>query len=142
MNNTTVKTLISRRSIHIVVAAALTLLTMLMATNSARAALPFAEVGISLDQPPRIQKDAKLVTEPCCHYEDFPYVNGDGTFVAPDFQRQAGSHPDMTVEMAFPQDADNVPLEAAKDVEFDLPGGMVGNPAVLPTCAPQDLLNT
>jgi hypothetical protein len=137
MKNTTVKTLISGRSVRLVTAAAVALLTPLLTTGSARADLQFSKVGVSIDRPPAINENG--TADPS---DDFPFVNPDGTFVAPAFERQAGSHPDLSVTVAFPQDANQIPLEAAKDVEVDLPDGMVGNPTALPTCAPQDLLNT
>lgn len=142
MTNTTVKTLTSGRPVRLVTTTAFALLLVLLMTGSARADLQFESVGVSIDQPPKIQKEAKLVFEPFPHFEDFPFVNSDGTFVDPDFERRAGSHPDLKVAVSFARDADDVPLEAAKDVEVDLPNGLIGNPNAQPTCSPQDLLNT
>lgn len=128
---------LSRRVGRLAVLAMLSLVAVLLVAGPARANLQISDVGVSLDRPPVI--DDKGTADPS---DDFPAVNSDGTFVDPAFERQAGSHPDLSVAITFPQDANHVPLEAAKDVEVDLPNGMVGNPNAIPTCAPQDLLNT
>lgn len=136
MNNTTVKNLISTRSVRFATAPALALLMVLLTIGTARADLHFDGVGISIDQPTKI--DTKGTADPG---DDFPVLNSDGTFVDPEFDRQAGSHPDLSFSFDLAADSEGVPLETAKDVELDLPRGMVGNPAAIPTCSPADLLN-
>jgi hypothetical protein len=46
------------------------------------------------------------------------------------YTRAAGAHPDFTFKFAVPVG----PPEAVRDVDLDLPVGMIGNPAPFPTC--------
>jgi len=70
-------------------------------------------------------------------------VNGsDG-----DYTRKAGGHPDFTFEFSLPlvetiRDGREVvgPSETVRDVDLDLPPGMVGNPAPFPTCSMEKLI--
>lgn len=64
------------------------------------------------------------------------------------YTRQAGAHPDFTFSFALPKverlrDGENSvgPDESARDVELDLPVGMIGNPTPFPTCSIQQLVN-
>ncbi|HSC20587.1 MAG TPA: hypothetical protein VLC07_02565, partial [Solirubrobacterales bacterium] len=49
------------------------------------------------------------------------------------FSRQAGAHPNFTFNFAFPPG----PPESVRDVDLDLPVGMVGNPTPFATCSLQ-----
>ena len=83
-----------------------------VAVPPASANLEFSEVGVSVD-------------------------GSDGQFL-----RQAGGHPDFTFSFAVPldeTDAETVPVEAFRDIELELPPGLVGNPTSFPTCT-MDLL--
>jgi hypothetical protein len=66
-------------------------------------------------------------------------VNRDGTL---DFQ--AGSHPyAYTVSFEFKQNAEKKELEGqARDIEVDLPPGLVGNPDATPRCSREDFENS
>jgi hypothetical protein len=74
----------------------------------------------------------------------FDLTQADGTF-----SRQAGAHPDLTVSFGLPIDDTSVndgrvssgPVESVRDVDVDLPVGMVGNPTSLATCDPIRLAN-
>ncbi|MCW2996322.1 MAG: hypothetical protein JWQ18_3817 [Conexibacter sp.] len=137
MTSTTSMTLHpSRRAARFVVGAALAFLVVLLAASSARADLAFDSVGVALNQPPAIN-----VGDPANPYDDFPYVNADGTFVDPLFSRQAGAHPDLTVAFKVHTNPDGTPAEGVRDVDVDLPKGLVGNPTGVPTCRPADLVN-
>ncbi len=54
------------------------------------------------------------------------------------YTRQAGAHPDFTFDFAVPAN-EGVPAEAVRDVDLDLPVGMVGNPTPFPTCTMEQL---
>ncbi|MFL5872178.1 MAG: hypothetical protein ACJ75T_01710 [Solirubrobacterales bacterium] len=112
---------------YILVVAALMLLLML--AGSARAALEFDKVGVRLDQPPALNPDGS------------PQVNADGTFVDRTFTRQAGGHPDFSLFFKVGTQPSGPPLEAVRDLEVDLPLGMVGNPSGIATCSPQGVSN-
>jgi hypothetical protein len=61
-------------------------------------------------------------------------LNGDGTIDA-----QAGSHPyEYTVSFGFNRNGKGEPEGDVRDVEVDLPTGMVGNPQVVSRCSQQD----
>jgi hypothetical protein len=102
---------------------------LLVASSSARAALQFAQASVSIDDPSLLDKAGK------------PLLNPDDTFVAPPFSRQAGAHPDLSLDFQFPVDNDNTPLEAVRDFDVDLPNGFVGNPTAVPQCPPDLLVN-
>jgi hypothetical protein len=56
--------------------------------------------------------------------------NADGS---PD--TQAGSHPfQLTTDIGLNQEAEHVPVAPVKDLHFDLPPGLVGNPTPFPQC--------
>jgi hypothetical protein len=109
--------------------AILTCLAALCIAGSARADLQFDGVGVRLDQPPALNLDGS------------PQVNADGTFVDRTFTRQAGGHPDFTLSFKTATDPEGHPLEAIRDLEVDLPLGMVGNPSGIATCSPQGVSN-
>lgn len=48
----------------------------------------------------------------------------------------AGGHPDISLKMSFPDWAS----EKTKNVDVDLPAGMIGNPAATPLCSTEDAL--
>ncbi|HEU5106153.1 MAG TPA: hypothetical protein VFU11_09950 [Solirubrobacterales bacterium] len=118
-----------RLSAKLLLSLAMALLAMLAVAGSARAALQFDQVGVDFNEPPVLNPDGS------------PVVNADGTFVKPAFNRQAGSHPDISVFFKVATGSDSLPIEAPKVVEADLPPGFVGNPNGIPTCPAADLIN-
>jgi hypothetical protein len=138
VTNTTSNGMALSRSIaRLIAIPAIGLLMILAMAGTARASLAFDSVSVSLDQPPRINL-GNDVNNPS---DDSPVVNPDGTFADPLFERQAGSHPDLTLGFKVKTGVDGLPLEAPRDVELDLPKGMVGNPTGVETCSPQALSN-
>jgi hypothetical protein len=123
--------LVVRRVMGVVLA----LLVVLLAAGPARADLQFDSVGMSINEPPRLD------TNPNSPAFGHPLTNPDGTFVDPLFSRQAGGHPDLSVFFKVHTGSDGVPAEAVRDVDVDLPDGLVGNPTGIPTCSPADLVN-
>ncbi len=110
---------------------------LLWSASNASAALTFDRVGVALNEAPRIDDRGT----PQDTSDDQPLTNGDGTFVDPIFTRQAGAHPDLVVDFKVHTGPDGQPTEGVRDVELDLPKGLVGNPAVVPTCSPVELSN-
>ena len=53
---------------------------------------------------------------------------------------QAGAHADITLGFAFTRDG-NEPYAYAKDIQFKLPPGMIGNPQSVPRCTVDQLGN-
>jgi hypothetical protein len=117
-NKMSMALLLARRPMRLAAFALLLLTLTLIHGETARANLAFDHVGFDLAQP-------------------------DGTF-----SRQAGAHPDLTVAFGLPV-ADTLndgrvssgPVESVRDVDVDLPLGMVGNPTSLATCDPVRLAN-
>ena len=63
--------------------------------------------------------------------------NPDGSF-----SRQAGKHADFRFKFTVPlESGTNAPLEDPRDVDLELPPGLVGNPTSIPTCQMEDLIN-
>ncbi len=56
---------------------------------------------------------------------------------------RAGAHPDVTFDLQFPTKENDYggvdPTESVKDIEVDLPRGLIFNPTAVPRCAGQDL---
>lgn len=56
---------------------------------------------------------------------------------------RAGAHPDVTVDLQFPvtEDANGTqtPTESVKDIDVDLPRGLIFNPTAVPRCTGQQL---
>ena len=119
----------ARRGALLLAAVVLALLAALGVASTARADLQFDTVGANLDQPRALNLNGS------------PQVNADGTFVDLSFDRQAGGHPDFTAFFKVATQPNGLPVESPRDIEFDLPKGMVGNPSGIPTCSPQDLGN-
>jgi hypothetical protein len=119
------------------------LLVVLLAAGPARADLQFDSVGMSINEPPRMhsQLDTNPGSPTFLQQIQRPDVNSDGTFVDPLFDRQAGGHPDLSVFFKVHTGSDGVPSEAVRDVDVDLPDGLVGNPTGIPTCSPAKLVN-
>jgi hypothetical protein len=143
MTNTNPMTLhLSRRAARLVAGAAMTLLLVLLAVSSARADLAFDSASVSIDEPTRLHLEVD--TDPASPTFGLPVskpdINPDGTFADPIFTRQAGAHPDLTVAFKV-HTGPSGPTEAVRDVDVDLPQGMVGNPTGVPTCRPADLAN-
>ena len=72
-------------------------------------------------------------------FEDFQVgiENPDGSF-----SRQAGEHADFRFKFTVPlESGTNAPLEDPRDVDLELPPGLVGNPTLTPTCHTADLFN-
>ena len=58
------------------------------------------------------------------------------------FERQAGAHPDLITRFSVASDPQSgLPGESARDVDVDLPPGLVGNAAAITTCPQADLQN-
>jgi hypothetical protein len=100
-----------------------------LAAGSAQAALRFESAGFSLHSSPVLNPDGT------------PVLNPDDTYAEMPFERQAGSHPDFTVDVSVPLTG-GAPEEGLKDVDVDLPKGFVGNPQAVATCVPADLVNS
>ncbi|HET9593305.1 MAG TPA: hypothetical protein VFP17_10350, partial [Solirubrobacterales bacterium] len=88
-----------------------------IAAPSASADLPFSHLGVSVND-----------------------INGSYT-------RQAGAHPDFSFDFRVPESEQEieginltVPSESTRDVDLDLPVGMVGNPAPFPKCPMEKLI--
>src|SRR4029077_20532315 len=61
-------------------------------------------------------------------------LNRDGSI-----DTQAGSHPyEYTVSFQFEHDAEGAPEGDPRDIEVDLPPGLVGDPLATPRCAHQN----
>lgn len=68
---------------------------------------------------------------------DFGIASFDGTVSNQDGSpaTQAGSHPfEATTTIDFATGSNGFPLEDAKDVQVDLPAGLIGNPNAVPEC--------
>jgi hypothetical protein len=144
MTNTIWKTVsLSLRISRLATIVALGLLAALALAGTARADFEFDDVGISIDQPPRLttKVDTNPFSPTAGQLIEVPLLNDDGTFVQPLFERQAGSHPDLSVYLKVHATPDGTPTEGVRDVEVDLPKGLVGNPTAVPFCKPEDLLN-
>jgi hypothetical protein len=89
-----------------------------MAAPSASANLEFEHVGVNLTETPK-QNPETL---------EYP-SSGPAS-------RQAGAHADFSFEFQQPLG----PPEAPRDVDLDLPPGMVGSPAPFVTCTPAELV--
>src|SRR6185312_15355118 len=50
------------------------------------------------------------------------------------YTREAGSHPDFTFRFTTPSN-NFIPKEAPRDIDLDLPPGLVGNPVPFPVCS-------
>ncbi len=51
---------------------------------------------------------------------------------------QAGAHADVTTSFALNTDAEGHPIDQVKDVHFELPPGLLGDPRALPRCTPYE----
>jgi hypothetical protein len=116
------------RTLTATVAALIALLACLSLTGSAQAAFSFEHVGFGLHESPLLNPNGT------------PQLSADNTYVQTPFVRQAGSHPDFTVDISVPLD-EQTPVEALKDVDVDLPLGLAGNPNAVSTCRVTDLVN-
>jgi hypothetical protein len=58
------------------------------------------------------------------------------------FENQAGAHPELDVHVHFvTNSATGLPAEEVRDLEVQLPAGMIGNPTALPQCTTVELIN-
>jgi hypothetical protein len=119
----------TRISLGFLALLATALLSMLI-TTSAQAALSLEHVGLGLNSPPPTNADGS------------PQLTTEDLYLKPPFLRQAGAHPDLTIEIDVPLKPNGSPVEALKDVDVDLPKGFVGNPTAVATCKPAELANT
>jgi hypothetical protein len=108
----------------VLVAGASALLVAMFSAATAQAALHFESIGVRVSEP-----------------NDPARLNNDGTFATPPFSRQAGAHPDLTVDFSLTSDGSSPPPEGVRTVDVDLPVGFVGNPTEVATCDPADLAN-
>jgi hypothetical protein len=111
---------------------ALTLLLALTVASSARAEV-FESLGMGLSYPPALDRNGT--------FGDTQAEREDDTLLPGAFQRQAGSHPDFTFAFDLAKNDGGTPAEAIRDVDVDLPRGMVGNPTAIGTCTGQELTN-
>jgi hypothetical protein len=110
---------IDGRRIARILAGAALLVLLLLQSSTAMADLHFEQASINLTGP-------------------------DGRF-----SRQAGAHPDLSVNLAIPIDPDAqvegrtgpAPAEAVHEVDVDLPVGFVGNPEAISQCPVARLVN-
>src|SRR5215218_530183 len=121
---------------RLTLAATLVLLVLMAVAGTARANLTFDHVGVALNEAPRIDDKGSPPDS-----DDFPLLKTDGTFADPVFTRQAGAHPDLVVDFKVHTSPGGPPSEGVRNVELDLPKGLVGNPAAIPTCTPIALAN-
>jgi hypothetical protein len=91
-----------------------------VAAPSASANLEFEQVGVNVTETP------KLLNSETSEYA----ASGPAS-------RQAGAHPDFSFKFKLP---DALP-EEPRDIDLDLPPGMVGNPTPFVTCTPGELAN-
>ncbi len=59
---------------------------------------------------------------------------GISSFSSTTSTSQAGAHADFTTSFALKTDAAENPVDQVKDVQFELPAGLVGNPQAIPKC--------
>jgi hypothetical protein len=116
----------SGRAGQLALLVAMAVLTTAAMCGTASADFEFESAGVELNEPPALNPDG------------LPMVKSDGTFVDPAFNRQAGSHPDISVSFAVDAGPGG-PTETPRDVFVDLPPGFVGNPSGIPACSPEDL---
>ncbi|HEX3240538.1 MAG TPA: hypothetical protein VHR18_10445 [Solirubrobacterales bacterium] len=128
-NTTNTHARLSGKMITLLLILTAAFLITLAVTASAEAALQFDKVSLGFNEPPALNPDGT------------PVLNADGTFVDRTFNRQAGSHPDLSFFFKDHTGNDSLPVEAPKDIEVDLPLGFVGNPNGIPSCLPADLQN-
>ncbi len=89
---------------------------------SASANLEFEHLGVNLTETP------KEIPETGEYFPSGPA------------SRLAGAHPDFSFEFKLPPGSSfDVPSEFPRDVDLDLPPGMVGNPTPFVTCTPGEL---
>ena len=62
-------------------------------------------------------------------------------FVATVSSAQAGGHPNFTTTVALNQSGVNQPAGSPRDIEFELPPGLVGNATSTPQCTMGDVVN-
>lgn len=121
---------ISTKSVVSLLALALVMAMAFLTTGTARAALTLDHVGFGITAPPLLNPDGTA------------QLDTDDVFVKAPFVRQAGSHPDLTVDLGVVTNASNFPEEGLKNVDVDLPVGFAGNPTALAECTPSELSNT
>jgi len=54
---------------------------------------------------------------------------------------QAGAHPDFTTVIEFAKDEQGIPHTTTRDIEIELPPGLIANPTHIPPCAIADFIN-
>jgi hypothetical protein len=97
-------------------AATLCLTVGAVAAPGASASLKFESLGVNITETPK-------------QLNPFEYAkSGPAT-------RQAGAHPDFSFRFDLPPG----PPEAPRDIDLDLPAGLVGNPTPFDTCTPGEL---
>jgi len=55
---------------------------------------------------------------------------------------QAGAHPDFTVDLRLSKDTEGFLPSTTRDLFFDLPAGLLGNPNAVPKCSAAQLIGT
>ena len=55
---------------------------------------------------------------------------------------QAGAHPNFTTTLKLNEAQANEPVGSPKDVELELPAGLLGNPTATPQCTMEDVVNS
>jgi len=69
-------------------------------------------------------------------------TSASSAYVGPDggIEAQAGSHPDFVFQFGFATQASGFVAETAKEVDVDLPPGLIANPTTVPTCTDAQLI--
>ena len=80
---------------------------------------------------------ATALTAPAAAQAQF----GIQSFSASSSSDQAGAHADVTTSFTLNTDDLGNPADQLKDVQIDLPPGLVGNPQVVPMCSHKDFQN-
>ncbi|HET8814025.1 MAG TPA: hypothetical protein VFM51_03630 [Solirubrobacterales bacterium] len=80
---------------------------------------------------------AAALAAPASGEDEFDKFAIESVFVSLS-DKQAGAHADMTIGVALTRKG-NSPYAAAKDIEIELPPGVIGNPQAIPRCTAEQL---
>jgi hypothetical protein len=71
-----------------------------------------------------------------------PSQYGIQSFSASLSSTQAGGHPDFTTDIGIKTDSTSIPFAPTRNLEIELPPGLIGNPAAFPACTAEQLTNS